>query len=374
MNNKLKITCPCHFGLESVLKFEVNKIGGENITVKDGRVSFEGGFDLVARANICLATAERVLIELAEFRAEGKNAIEELFQGVKKIPFENFIGIKDAFPVKGHCLNSDLHSEPTCQSIIKKAVVERLKEKYHTGWFEETGAVHQIQFNILKNIVTIYLDTSGIGLHKRGYRRNANAAPIKETLAAGIIDLARVRKDSIVCDPFCGSGTFLIESALKALNIPPCINRKFAAEKWECISDEVWRTERQQAIAKVDKTAAFKAFGFDIDEECVRLSVDNSVKAGVKSRIRIENADISDYQQIGAIAICNPPYGERMLEIREAEQLYKTMGEVMRPDKDSPCYIISPHEEFEKFFGKVADKKRKLYNGMIKCNLYMYFK
>jgi len=371
MNNKLKITCPCHFGLESVLKFEITKIGGENITVRDGRVSFEGGYDLVARANICLSTAERVLIELAEFYADES---QQLFDGVKNIPFENFIGIKDAFPVKGHTLNSELRSVSVTQSVIKKAVVERLKMKYHTGWFEETGPVHQIQFSILKNIVTIYLDTSGIGLHKRGYRRNANAAPIKETLAAGIIDLARVRKDSVVYDPFCGSGTFLIESALKALNIPPCINRKFAAEKWDCIPDEVWRSERQRAIGNVDKTAEFRAFGFDIDDECVRLSVDNSVKAGVKSRIRIEQADISDFVQSGGITVCNPPYGERMLEIREAEQLYKVMGEVLRPDRDNPCYIISPHEEFEKFFGKKADKKRKLYNGMIKCNLYMYFK
>lgn len=371
MTNKLKYSCPCHFGLESVLKFEINKIGGENITVRDGRVSFEGGFDLAARANICLATAERVLIELAEFHAE---SFEELFQGVKRINFEDFIGIKDTFPVKGHSLNSELHSVPDCQSIIKKAAVERLKSKYHTGWFEETGPVHQIQFSILKNTVNIYLDTSGVGLHKRGYRRNANAAPIKETLAAGIIDLARVRSGSSVCDPFCGSGTFLIESAIKALNIPPCINRKFAAEKWECIPEEIWRNERQRAISEVNKTAEFKALGFDIDEECVRLSIDNSVKAGVKSRIRIEQADISDFQPNGSITICNPPYGERMLEIREAEQLYKIMGEVLKPGRDNPCYIISPHEEFEKFFGKKADKKRKLYNGMIKCNLYMYFK
>lgn len=369
--NRLKITCPCHFGLESVLKFEAGKIGGENITVTDGRVSFEGDFHTVARANICLSTAERVLIELAEFHAE---TFEQLFQGVKRIPLEEFLGIKDAFPVKGHSLNSELHSVPDCQSIIKKAAVERLKEKYHTGWFEETGAVHQLQFSILKNNVSIYLDTSGAGLHKRGYRKNSNAAPIKETLAAGIIDLARVRGNSTVCDPFCGSGTLLIESALKALNIPPCINRKFAAEKWECISPAVWREERQKAIAQVDRSAEFKALGFDIDEESVRLSVENSSKAGVKSRIRIEQADISDFKPMNAITVCNPPYGERMLEIREAEQLYKIMGEVFRPDRDNPCYIISPHEEFERFFGKKADKKRKLYNGMIKCNLYMYFK
>lgn len=372
MDNKLKFACPCHFGLESVLKFEVNKIGGENIIVKDGRVSFEGGFDLLARANICLSTAERVLIELAEFHAV---TFEELFQGVKKIPLENFIGMKDAFPVKGHSLNSALHSVPDCQSIIKKAAVERLKDKYHTGWFEETGAVHQIQFSILKDNVTIYLDTSGAGLHKRGYRRNANAAPIKETLAAGIIDLARVRSNSTVCDPFCGSGTFLIESALKALNIPPCINRRFAAEKWDCIPRKVWQEERQRAISQVNKEAEFEAFGFDIDEEAVVLSIDNAKKAGVKSRIRIEQADISDFKPVpGSITVCNPPYGERMLEIREAEQLYTEMGKVMNPSAENPCYIISPHEEFEQFFGKKADKKRKLYNGMIKCNLYMYFR
>lgn len=371
MREKLKITCPCHFGLESVLKFEISKIGGENITVKDGRVSFEGGFDMVARANICLQTAERVLIELAGFQAR---TFEELFQGVKRIPLEDFIGMKDAFPVKGHSLNSELHSVPDCQSIIKKAAVERLRGKYHTGWFEETGSVHQIQFSILKNNVNIYLDTSGVGLHKRGYRKNSNAAPIKETLAAGIVDLARVRSSSVVCDPFCGSGTFLIESALKALNIPPCINRKFAAEKWDCIDSHIWSSERQRAIGLVNKTAEFKAFGFDIDEESVRLSIDNSAKAGVKSRIRIEQADISEYRPMNAITICNPPYGERMLEIREAEELYRKMGEVFRPDSENPCYIISPHEEFEKFFGRKADKKRKLYNGMIKCNLYMYFK
>lgn len=369
---KLKLTCPCHFGLESVLKFEVNKIGGENIAVRDGRVSFEGGYDMLARANICLSTAERVLIELAEFRAA---TFDELFEGVKAIPFENFIGMKDAFPVKGHSINSALHSVPDCQSIVKKAAVERLKKKYDLGWFEETGAVHQIQFNIIKDTASVYLDTSGAGLHKRGYRKNSNAAPIKETLAAGIVDLARVRSNSSVCDPFCGSGTLLIEAALKALNIPPCINRKFSAEKWECIPPSVWQNERHRAIELVDRNAMFEAMGYDIDEEAVRLSIENATKAGVKSRIRIERADISDYQPIpGTIAFCNPPYGERMLELREAERLYLVMGRVMNASAENPCCIISPHEDFEKIFGKKADKKRKLYNGMIKCQLYMYFK
>ncbi len=371
MNDKIRLSCPCHFGLESVLKFEVNKIGGENIEVRDGRVSFDGGYDILARANICLATAERVQIVLAQFTAK---SFDDLFEGVKKIPLESFIGKKDQFPVKGHCLDSKLHSVPDCQSIVKKAAVDRLRSVYKINWFEENSAVHQLSFNIIKDNVVIYLDTSGTGLHKRGYRRNANSAPIRETLAAGIIDLARVRSHSTVTDPFCGSGTFLIESAIKALNIPPCINRRFAAEKWECIPESIWRDERKRAISLVDKSAEFKAYGFDIDDECVTLSKENSAKAGVATRITICNADIADYERREGITICNPPYGERMLEIREAEQIYKKMGEVFRPDREHSCFIISPHEDFERFFGKKADKKRKLYNGMIKCNLYMYFK
>ena len=372
MNFKYKLTCPCHFQLESVLKYEVTKIGGENITVKDGRVSFEGDEHVIARANLCLSTAERVLIHLGEFKAL---SFEELFQNVKKLPFEQFIGMKNAFPVKGHSLNSKLHSVPDCQSIIKKAVVERLKEKYHTGWFEETEAKVQIQFGILKDNVDIYLDSSGTGLHKRGYRLFSNAAPIKETLAAGIIDLARVRPDSVVCDPFCGSGTFLIESALRSLNIPVGINRRFAAERWSCFKKEVWREERHKAISQVNKAAGFRGLGFDNDEECVKLTLDNASKAGIKTRIDAKCRDIADFtRQKDMITICNPPYGERMLEVREAEQLYKIMGQVFAPDKEHPCYIISPHEDFEKHFGKKADKKRKLYNGMIKCDLYMYFK
>lgn len=238
MNNLIRLCCPCHFGLESVLKYEILKIGGTDLKVSDGKISFSGDENILARANLCLATAERVMIELLEFKA---TSFEELFQGVKSIALEQYIGKDDAFPVKGYSLNSTLHSVPDCQAIIKKAAVERLKSKYGIGWFSESGPAVQIKFSILKDVVTIYLDTSGIGLHKRGYRRNSNAAPIKETLAAGIIDLARVRPDSIVCDPFCGSGTLLIEAALKALRIAPGINRRFAAEKWGSIDPDVWR-------------------------------------------------------------------------------------------------------------------------------------
>ena len=371
LNDKLRLCCPCHFGLESVLKYEITKIGGTDLKVSDGKISFTGDENIMARANICLSTAERVLIELLTFKAE---TFEDLFQGVRSIELERFIGVDDAFPVKGHSLNSTLHSVPDCQSIIKKAAVERLKNKYGINWFSETGSTVQIQFSILKDVVTIYLDTSGAGLHKRGYRRNSNAAPIKETLAAGIVDLARVRPDSIVCDPFCGSGTILIEAAMKALKIPVGINRRFAAEKWQSIDYRIWQEERKRAIDGVDRSAAFQGFGYDIDDAAVALTLDNAHKAGIKSRLRIEQADISKFRQPeDSIVICNPPYGERLLELREAENIYRQMGRVLSHGGDSQSYIISPHEQFEHFFGDSAKRRRKLYNGMIKCQLYMYF-
>ncbi|MCD8327534.1 MAG: class I SAM-dependent RNA methyltransferase [Ruminococcus sp.] len=368
----MKIVCPCLFGLESVLSYEVKKIGGENVVVCDGRVSFEGGYEMVARANLCLSTAERVLIELGHFHVE---SFEELYQGVKALPLENFIGRNDAFPVKGHSINSKLHSVPDCQRIIKKAAVERLKSVYGVSWFEESGDTYQIQFNILRDEASICLDTTGISLHKRGYRRNSNDAPIKETLAAGIVDFARIRRSSVVVDPMCGSGTFLIESAYKALNVAVGIRRSFAAEKWGSMNKDFWKTERDKALSSIDKTGEFKALGFDVDDMCVDLSQTNAKKAGVFSKVTVRQQDIARFKPIkNSITICNPPYGERLLDIKSAEKLYKIMGERLRPDKDNPCYIISPHEEFEKFFGKKADKRRKLYNGMIKCQLFMYFK
>lgn len=371
MNNLIRLCCPCHFGLESVLKYEILKIGGTDLKVSDGKISFSGDENILARANLCLATAERVMIELLEFKAV---SFEELFQGVKSIALEQYIGKDDAFPVKGYSLNSTLHSVPDCQAIIKKAAVERLRSKYGISWFSESGPAVQIKFSILKDVVTIYLDTSGTGLHKRGYRRNSNAAPIKETLAAGIVDLARVKPDSIVCDPFCGSGTLLIEAALKALRIAPGINRRFAAEKWSSIDSGVWREERSRAIDNVDRSAEFKGIGADIDDAAVALTLDNAHKAGIKSRLKIEQADISKFHQPdNSIVICNPPYGERLLELREAEEVYRRMGKVLGKGGSKQSYIISPHEQFELYFGKNASKRRKLYNGMIKCQLYMYF-
>ncbi len=370
--DNLRFSCPCHFGLESVLNYEVKKIGGTDIVVTDGKVSFTGDISMIAKANICLSTAERVLIVLAEFDA---TTFEQLFQGVKAIELENFVSVKDAFPVKGYSLNSQLHSVPDCQAIIKKACVERLKSKYNITWFEESGALVQIQFSILKDHVSIFIDTTGAGLHKRGYRRNSNDAPIKETLAAGIIDLARIRSKSIISDPFCGSGTILIESAYKACNIAPGLKRKFAAESFGFIPKQIWTDIRQQCLSEIIKNAEFKGYGSDIDEDCVDLTAENCKKAGVSSRISVIKEDVKNFRPTeNSITICNPPYGERLLEIKQAEELYRIMGQVFSPSSSNPCYIISPHEEFENFFGKKADKRRKLYNGMIKCQLFMYFK
>lgn len=370
--DNIRFCCPCHFGLESVLKFELGRIGAEEITVSDGKLSFSGDESMIAKANYRLATAERVLIELGTFKAE---TFEQLFREVKALPLERFIGRKDAFPVKGHSLDSKLHSVPDCQKIIKKAAVERLKQKYGVSWFEETGAVHQMQFVIRKDICSLYLDTTGAGLHKRGYRQNSNDAPIKETLAAGIIDLAHVRRDTRVVDPMCGSGTFLIESAYKAANIAPGLRRHFSAEKWEQLDCGIWKYEKDKALSEVNRDCGFEGFGFDLDPECVSLTLDNAKKAGVIAKIKAEKRDIAQFEPIeGTTVICNPPYGERLLEIKQAEELYKKMGERLHPSHDNPCFVISPHEDFETFFGKKADKKRKLYNGMIKCDLYMYFK
>ena len=370
--NQLKFICPCLFGLESTLSFEIKKLGGENVTVSDGRVSFYGDENLLARANLSLSVAERVLICLGEFTATSFN---DLYENVKKLPFENFITKSDAFPVKGYSLNSKLHSVPDCQSIIKKAAVDRLKDKYGISWFTENGALVQIQFSILKDKVSIMLDTSGRGLYKRGYRAESLTAPIKETLAAGIVDLARVRSDSFVCDPFCGSGTLLIESAYKALNYAPCMNRRFSAENWATISEKVWTDAREAVKDAVNYDAKFEAFGSDIDPNAIDLTLSNAEKAGIGDRIDATVRDISDFDcDENTTIICNPPYGERLLDLTSAQRLYEIMGNRFSKSNAKSMYIISPDEDFELHFGKKADKRRKLYNGMIKCQLFMYFK
>lgn len=369
MSKTIRFSAPCHFGLEKVLRFEVIRIGGENITVQDGRVNWTGDFETLAKANLNLSVAERVQILLTEYHAE---TFEELFDGMYRVPLEQFIGRDDAFPVKGHSLNSTLHSIPACQKILKKASVKRLQKAYHTNEFlTETGSLHQLQFTILKNQVSIYLDTSGAGLHKRGYRRNANLAPIRETLAAGILDLARLRSNMPVCDPFCGSGTFLIEAARRACHIAPGLDRRFIAEQWDCIPKSVWQNARTEALDAITHDVDFMGYGYDIDADAVALTLANAKKAGVEKYIQVKQSDIRNFKSVAdAVTVCNPPYGERMLEQKEARKIYQTMGNVLQ----KPLYIICGDTEFEQYFGRKADKRRKLYNGMISCQLYCYFK
>lgn len=372
INQQYKLCAPCLFGLESVLSGEVKRLGFTDISVTDGRVEFLADAEGVARSNLYLRTAERVLIVLGTFRAV---TFQQLIEGAEKIPFEEYIGKKNAFPVKGWSLNSQLHSVPDCQSIIKKAVVKRLSHKYGVAWLEETGPSVQIQFSINKDLVTIMLDTSGVALHKRGYRKVANLAPIRETLAAGILDIARIYPDTKLYDPFCGSGTFLIEAAYKAKNIAPGIYRRFAAEKWDCLPAKIWQVGREEAIEKVRKDVDFIAFGSDINSEALDIAEANAKRAGIAGLIKLKQADVKNFTlpDEKAIVVTNPPYGERLMAGEDVQQLYRTMGNVFQPSQQVAYYIISSAEDFEQSFGRRADKKRKLYNGMLKCNLYQYY-
>lgn len=369
----MNFVAPCLFGLEGIVADELRRMDAENVTAENGRVLFSGNENILARANINLRTAERVLILVGRFKAK---SFTELFENVKNLPFENFIGKNDAFPVKGWSLQSALHSVPDCQKIIKKAIVERLKSKYSIGWFEETGKKYQIQFSILKDEVSIMIDTSGEGLHKRGYRANANEAPIKETLAAAFCELARIYPDTKLYDPFCGSGTILIEAALIANNIAPGLKRGFISEGFDFLDDSVFRVERERAIDLINRTSDFNAFGSDIDATALETAKENAKKAGVSDCISFKQADIADFEinSDRALVITNPPYGERLLDIKQAEKLYKIMGERFIKQKGRKYYIITPDEQFEAIFGRTADKRRKLYNGNIKCQLYMFFR
>lgn len=370
---KFNLIAPCIFGVEGILADELRRIGAEDVNAENGRVLFSGDASMIACANINSRFAERIMLNLGSFKAM---TFTELFDGVKAIPLEDYISVKDAFPVKGWSLNSRLHSIPDCQSIIKKACVERLKSVYKTNWFEETGPVHQIQFSIMKDQVTVMLDTTGHGLHKRGYRAASNAAPIKETLAAAMCDLARIYPDTRIYDPFCGSGTILIEAALMAKKQAPGLRQHFAAERFSFVPESVWREQRSAAMDRILPNIEFEAHGYDIDPECVKLTLENAKKAGVERYVTAEVRDICDFKlpEGRTLVITNPPYGERLLDIKAAEKLYGVMGKVFVREPGKKYYVISPHDEFEKFFGTKPDKKRKLYNGMIKCDLNMYFK
>lgn len=371
--DKINLVAPCLFGVESIAASEFVRMGFEDVVTENGRVLLSGDSNMLARANICSRFSERILINVGEFSAV---TFTELFDGVKALPWEDYIGEDDAFPVNGWSINSQLFSIPDCQSIIKKAIVERLKLKYKINYFEETGTEYKIRFSIHKNQVTMMIDTSGDGLHKRGYRRNSNDAPLKETLGAALCDLARIYPDTKFFDPFCGSGTLLIESAMMAKNMAPGLNRYFAAERFSFLEDKIWREERTRAQDLIRRNIDFVAQGYDIDPACVELTIQNAKKAGVEKYVKAAVGDIRNFTppEERCVTVTNPPYGERLLDVKAAEELYKVMGERFKMGQGQKYYVISPHDEFEKFFGATADKRRKLYNGMIKCQLFMYFR
>lgn len=365
------LVAPCFFGTESTLSFEVRRLGAQDVRVTDGRVTFSGDVSMIAAANLNLRTAERVLLLLKTFTAL---TFDELFDGVYAIPWEELIPADAEFPVKGSSLSSQLSSVPACQSIVKKAIVKRLQYGHKTSVLPETGALYKVRFALRKNTAEILLDTSGDGLHKRGYRKNATLAPIKETLAAAIADLGFVRRNSIVQDPFCGSGTLVIEAAQKALNIAPGLRRRFAAEHYDFIPADTWAQERQKALAAARPDAAFEGFGFDIDPAAVALAAANAKLAGVGERCRFAVADVKAFApRPDSIVLTNPPYGERLGDAAEAAALARTLGAVWRQSPTAGLYAITADAAFETHFGKKAMKRRKIYNGMIPCQLYMYY-
>lgn len=368
---QLTMAVPALFGLEGLVGDELRRMGMENVRVEDRRVFFTGDFSAMARANVGLRMGERVMILLARFEAR---SFEELYQGVKAIALERFIPREGAFPVKGYSLDSQLHSVPDCQAIVKKAAVDRLGAKYGLSWLPETGETYQLRFSLMKDVCEVFLDTSGVSLHKRGYRAVANDAPLHETMAAAMVHLARYRGREFFWDPFCGSGTIVIEAALAALNRAPGLNRPFGAERWPCVPETVWTQARQEAKDR-EFRGEYHILGTDIDPASLGIAIANAKKAGVGKVITFREADATKMSLPSdkGLLVCNPPYGERMLEQRSAQQLMRQLGRHLRFAGEWKKYIISSEPEFERYFGKQATKKRKLYNGRLLCNVYMYY-
>ena len=365
----------CLFGMEKFVADDIDALGYKRLETIDGRVVFEAPEEAVARGNINFRYAERLFIRLAEFEA---HTFEALFEGVKKIDWQNYIGKLDAFPVKGHAIKSKLFSIPDCQRIVKKAVVEKLKLSYRESFFKETGATVQIEFFILKDKASIMIDTSGVGLHKRGYRPVSNAAPLRETLAAALVTMSRPREGVLTVDPLCGRGTIPIEAALLCTNTAPGLKRSFAGEGLPFLNSTMWKAAREEALSKIKKWDS-GIYGFDIDPDCVELSKQNAKRAGVGNIVNFAVGDVRSFcspiEGARGTIVTNPPYGERMGERDQVEKLYKDMGVVFaKAVPNWQIYVINSNEMFPRCFGRKADKARKLYNGMLPCTFYQFFK
>ena len=364
---------PCHFGLEAVLKREIYDLGYEITKVEDGRVTFEGDEEAICRANIFLRTAERVMIQVGRFKA---TTFEELFQGIKNLPWEEYIPEDGKFWVKkASSINSKLFSPSDIQSIAKKAMVERMKQKYHKEWFKEDGAAYPVRIFLLKDEVTVALDTSGDSLHKRGYRTMTSKAPLTETLAASLIMLTPWRKDRILVDPFCGSGTFPIEAAMIAANIAPGMHRDFTAEEWTNLIDrKLWYECVKEAEDMIDTTVKVDIQGYDIDGDVIKAARENAKRAGVEHMIHFQQravADLSHPKKYGFI-ITNPPYGERLEDKADLPELYTQIGQAYQRLDSWSMFLITSYTETEKYIGRKADKNRKIYNGMLKTYFYQF--
>ncbi|WP_456035055.1 THUMP domain-containing class I SAM-dependent RNA methyltransferase [Roseburia inulinivorans] len=364
---------PCHFGLEAVLKREIYDLGYEITKVEDGRVTFEGDEEAICRANIFLRTAERVMIQVGRFKA---TTFEELFQGIKNLPWEEYIPEDGKFWVKkASSINSKLFSPSDIQSIAKKAMVERMKQKYHKEWFKEDGAAYPVRIFLLKDEVTVALDTSGDSLHKRGYRTMTSKAPLTETLAASLIMLTPWRKDRILVDPFCGSGTFPIEAAMIAANIAPGMNRDFTAEEWTNMIDrKLWYECVKEAEDMIDTTVKVDIQGYDIDGDVIKAARENAKRAGVEHMIHFQQravADLRHPKKYGFI-ITNPPYGERLEDKADLPELYTQIGQAYQRLDSWSMFLITSYTETEKYIGRKVDKNRKIYNGMLKTYFYQF--
>lgn len=364
---------PCHFGLEAVLKREIYDLGYEITKVEDGRVTFEGDEEAICCANIFLRTAERVMIQVGRFKA---TTFEELFQGIKNLPWEEYIPEDGKFWVKkASSINSKLFSPSDIQSIAKKAMVERMKQKYHKEWFKEDGAAYPVRIFLLKDEVTVALDTSGDSLHKRGYRTMTSKAPLTETLAASLIMLTPWRKDRILVDPFCGSGTFPIEAAMIAANVAPGMNRDFTAEEWTNLIDrKLWYECVKEAEDMIDTTVKVDIQGYDIDGDVIKAARENAKRAGVEHMIHFQQravADLSHPKKYGFI-ITNPPYGERLEDKADLPELYTQIGQAYQRLDSWSMFLITSYTDTEKYIGRKADKNRKIYNGMLKTYFYQF--
>lgn len=369
---KIYLIATAAFGIEAVVGRELKKLGYDDQFIENGKVTFAGDESAICRTNLWLRTADRVLLKMGEFKAL---SFEELFEKTKALPWDEWLPENAEFPVEGKSIDSKLASVPDCQAIVKKAVVEKMKQKYKREWFEENGPRFRIEVALLKDIATLTIDTSGAGLHKRGYRKLVSTAPLKETLAAAMILISRWNKDRVLIDPFCGTGTIPIEAALIGRNIAPGLKREFAAEGWPSIPKNLWDAAREEANDLAEFGSELRIHGSDIDDEVMSLARYHAKQAGVETAVHLQRMPMSDIRsryKYGFI-ICNPPYGERLGEMREVEKLYRQMGTVFGSFDTWSYYIITAHPEFEKLFGRRADKKRKLYNGRIQCNYYQYF-